>query len=131
MPDDSLAGRDASAVPGLPARDSMADPSADAVTVLVVDDERSNVESIEKIFLREGMRVLSASDAKRALELVRTHRVHVVLTDLMMPGTTGLELLRAIKQVAPDVAVVLMTAFGSVEAAVNAMRDGRVELHRK
>jgi DNA-binding NtrC family response regulator len=107
------------------------EPSPDAITVLVVDDERSNVESIEKIFLREGMRTLSASDAKRALELVRTHRVHVVLTDLMMPGTTGLELLRAIKQVAPDVEVVLMTAFGSVEAAVNAMRDGAYDFVEK
>jgi two-component system response regulator HydG len=107
------------------------DPSPDAITVLVVDDERSNVESIEKIFLREGMRVLSASDAKRALEMVRTHRVHVVLTDLMMPGTTGLELLRAIKQVAPDVEVVLMTAFGSVEAAVSAMRDGAYDFVEK
>src|SRR5580693_8263422 len=106
-------------------------PSPDAVTVLVVDDERSNVESIEKIFLREGMRVLSASDAKHALELVRSHRVHVVLTDLMMPGTTGLELLRAIKQIAPDVEVVLMTAYGSVEAAVNAMRDGAYDFVEK
>src|SRR5580765_7208503 len=77
--------------------------SADAITVLVVDDERSNVESLEKIFLREGMRVLTAHDAKHALEQVRSHRVHVVLTDLMMPGTTGLELLRAIKQLNPEV----------------------------
>jgi len=107
------------------------DPSPDAITVLVVDDERSNVESLEKIFLREGMRVLSASDAKRALELVRTHRVHVVLTDLMMPGTTGAELLRAVKQVTPEVEVVLMTAFGSVEAAVNAMRDGAYDFVEK
>jgi two-component system response regulator HydG len=107
------------------------DPSPDATTVLVVDDERSNIESLEKIFLREGIRVLSASDAKRALELVRTHRVHVVLTDLMMPGTTGLELLRAIKQVAPDVEVVLMTAYGSVEAAVSAMRDGAYDFVEK
>ena len=99
--------------------------------MLVVDDERSNVESLEKIFLREGMRVLAASDAKQALELVRTHRVHVVLTDLMMPGTTGLELLRAIKQVAPDVEVVLMTAYGSVEAAVSAMRDGAYDFVEK
>ena len=110
---------------------ALPEPSPDAITVLVVDDERSNVESLEKIFLREGMRVLSASDAKQALELVRTHRVHVVLTDLMMPGTTGLELLRAIKQVAPDVEVVLMTAFGSVEAAVNAMRDGAYDFVEK
>jgi two-component system response regulator HydG len=107
------------------------EPSPDAITVLVVDDERSNVESLEKIFQREGMRTLSAPDAKRALELVRTHRVHVILTDLMMPGTTGLELLRATKQVAPDVEVVLMTAFGSVEAAVNAMRDGAYDFVEK
>src|SRR5579859_5463653 len=105
--------------------------AADAVTVLVVDDERSNVESLEKIFLREGMRVLSAFDAKRALELVRTHRVDVVLTDLMMPGTTGLELLPALKQVAPDVEVVLMTAYGSVEAAVSAMREGAYDFVEK
>src|SRR5262245_46450800 len=104
---------------------------ADAVTLLVVDDERSNVESLEKIFVREGMRVLSAHDAKHALEQVRTHRVHVVLTDLMMPGTTGLELLRAVKQVSPEVEVVLMTAFGSVEAAVSAMRDGAYDFVEK
>ena len=105
--------------------------SPDAATVLVVDDERSNVESLEKIFLREGMRVFTAFDAKRALELVRTHRIDVVLTDLMMPGTTGLELLPAIKQVAPDVEVVLMTAYGSVEAADNAMREGAYDFVEK
>ncbi|MGO9833680.1 MAG: sigma-54-dependent transcriptional regulator [Polyangiaceae bacterium] len=109
----------------------MPDPSPDAITVLVVDDERSNIESLEKIFQREGMRVLSAPDARRALELVRTHRVHVVLTDLMMPGTTGLELLRAIRQVAPDVEVVLMTAYGSVETAVSAMREGAYDFVEK
>jgi two-component system response regulator HydG len=102
-----------------------------SITVLVVDDERSNVESLEKIFAREGMRVLSAPDAKRALEIVRSHRVHVVLTDLMMPGTTGLELLRAVKQVVPDVEVVLMTAYGSVEVAVSAMRDGAYDFVEK
>ncbi len=107
------------------------EPSADATTVLVVDDERSNVESLEKIFLREGMRVLTAFDAKRALEQVRSHKVDVVLTDLMMPGTTGLELLPAIKQVAPDVEIVLMTAYGSVEAAVSAMREGAYDFVEK
>src|SRR5580698_5132285 len=121
MPDESS---------GLPPLTPMV-PSPDAATVLVVDDERSNVESLEKIFLREGMRVFTAFDAKRALELVRTHRIDVVLTDLMMPGTTGLELLPAIKQVAPDVEVVLMTAYGSVEAAVNAMREGAYDFVEK
>ncbi len=109
----------------------IAAPSPDGITVLVVDDERSNVESLEKIFLREGMRVLTAHDAKHALEQVRSHRVHVVLTDLMMPGTTGLELLRAIKQLNPEVEVVLMTAYGSVEAAVSAMREGAYDFVEK
>jgi len=104
---------------------------ADAVTVLVVDDERSNVESLEKIFAKEGMRVLTAHDARQALEQLRSHRVHVVLTDLMMPGTTGLELLRAVKEVAPESEVVLMTAYGSVEAAVSAMREGAYDFVEK
>src|SRR5207302_3814923 len=77
------------------------------------------------------MRALTAIDAKQALEIVRTHRVHVVLTDLMMPGTTGLDLLRAIKQVAPEVEVVLMTAYGSVESAVSAMREGAYDFVEK
>ncbi len=99
--------------------------------MLVVDDERSNVESLEKIFQREGMRVLVAYDAKHALEELRRHRVHVVLTDLMMPGTSGFELLRAVKQVQPEVEVVLMTAYGSVEVAVNAMREGAYDFVEK
>ncbi|MFO0678773.1 MAG: sigma-54 dependent transcriptional regulator [Polyangiaceae bacterium] len=110
---------------------TLPEASTEAITVLVVDDERSNVESLEKIFQRESMRVLVANDAKQALEQLRTHRVHVVLTDLMMPGTTGLELLRAVKQIAPDVEVVLMTAYGTVESAVSAMRDGAYDFVEK
>jgi two-component system response regulator HydG len=77
------------------------------------------------------MRVLTAYDAKHALDVLRQHRVHVVLTDLMMPGVTGLELLRAVKQVSQEVEVVLMTAYGSVEAAVSAMRDGAYDFVEK
>src|SRR5450432_667867 len=103
----------------------------DATTLLIVDDEPSNVASLEKIFLREGIRVLTADGAKAALEIARTHRVHVVLTDLMMPGTGGVELLRALKQVSPDTEVVVMTAYGTVETAVRAMRDGAYDFVEK
>jgi DNA-binding NtrC family response regulator len=102
-----------------------------ATTLLIVDDEPSNLASLEKIFLREGMRVLTADGAKAALEVARTHRVHVVLTDLMMPGTSGVELLRALKQVSPDTEVVVMTAYGTVETAVQAMRDGAYDFVEK
>jgi len=101
------------------------------ITVLVVDDEASNLASLEKIFQREGMRVFIADGAKAALELVRKHRVQVVLTDLMMPGTSGVELLRALKEVSPDTEVVLMTAYGTVETAVQAMRDGAYDFVEK
>src|SRR5262245_28731277 len=101
------------------------------VTVLVVDDEQGNRTSLEKIFEREGMRVLSADGAKTALELARKHRVEVVLTDLMMPGTSGLELMRALKEIAPDTEVVMMTAYGTVEVAVQAMREGAYDFVEK
>src|SRR6187549_3052050 len=98
---------------------SSPDPAAaliapDAPTVLVVDDEESNLTTIEKIFQKDGLRVLTAHSAREALDVLRQHRVDVVLTDLMMPAISGLELLKAIKQIAPDVEVVMMTAYGTV-----------------
>ncbi len=105
--------------------------SGDEITVLVVDDEASNLASLQKIFEREQMRVLVADGAKAALDLVRKHRVQVVLTDLMMPGTSGLELLKAVKEVAPDAEVVVMTAYGTVETAVQAMREGAYDFVEK
>src|SRR5690242_842480 len=88
------------------------------ITVLVVDDEPSNLTSLRKIFEREHMRVFTAENAKEALEVSRKHRIEVVLTDLMMPGSNGVELMRAVKEVSPDTEVVLMTAYGTVETAV-------------
>jgi DNA-binding NtrC family response regulator len=108
-----------------------ASPDSAEVTVLVVDDEVSNLTSLEKIFQREGMRVLRATNARDALEAARRHRVDVVLTDLMMPGTNGVELMRALKEVAPDTEVVLMTAYGTVETAVQAMREGAYDFVEK
>ncbi|MBK7580916.1 MAG: sigma-54-dependent Fis family transcriptional regulator [Myxococcales bacterium] len=106
-------------------------PTQSDVTVLVVDDEPSNVVSLQKIFQREGMRVLTADGAKAGLDLARKHRVQVVLTDLMMPGVNGVELLRALKEVSPDTEVVLMTAYGTVETAVQAMREGAYDFVEK
>ncbi|MCC7541374.1 MAG: sigma-54-dependent Fis family transcriptional regulator [Deltaproteobacteria bacterium] len=100
-------------------------------TVLVVDDERSNLQSLERIFEREGMRTLTAGSAREALEACRGHRVHVALIDLMMPGGSGLDLLRALRTVSPDTEVVLMTAYGTVETAVEAMKEGAYDFVEK
>jgi two-component system response regulator HydG len=109
--------------------EAIADPGA--VTICVVDDDASNLASLETIFKREGMRVFSASGGKRALEICRKHRVQVVVTDLMMPGTSGLELLKALKTVSPETEVVLMTAYGTVETAVSAMKEGAFDFVEK
>src|SRR5262249_2058599 len=90
--------------------------------VLIVDDERGIVESLGKIFEREGITALTATDGAAGLELLRRHRVGVLLTDLMMPGMSGLDLLKACRTMAPETEVVLMTAYGTVETAVEAMK---------
>ena len=100
-------------------------------TVLVVDDEQENLDSLERIFSREGWRVLLAASAEKGLQTLRSEPVDVVFTDLMMPGMSGQELLRGVRAVAPEAEVVLMTAYGTVEAAVAAMKDGAYDFLTK
>ncbi|MCA9675216.1 MAG: sigma-54-dependent Fis family transcriptional regulator [Kofleriaceae bacterium] len=130
----------ASGAPGAPGSADADAPASDPVgedawdpsrVVLVVDDEASIVESLAKIFKREGLTVLSATDGSAGLELLRKHRVGVLLTDLMMPRTTGMDLLKAAKTVAPETEVVLMTAYGTVETAVDAMKEGAYDFVTK
>jgi DNA-binding NtrC family response regulator len=102
-----------------------------APTLLVVDDERSNAESLERIFAREGFRVFTASRGREALDVCRQHRVHVVLTDLMMPHMNGIDLIKALQTVAPDAETVVMTAYGTIETAVEAMREGAYDFVEK
>src|SRR5256885_7394394 len=100
-------------------------------TVLGVDDEQANLDSLERIFSREGWKFLRAVSAQQALQILRAEPVDVVLTDLMMPGMSGQELLRGVRAVAPEAEVVLMTAYGTVEAAVAAMKDGAYDFLTK
>jgi len=99
--------------------------------VLIVDDERSNLESLARIFEREECAVALAESGTAALEIVRRDRPAVVVTDLMMPGMSGEELLRAVKALAPEIEVVVMTAHGTVETAVAAMKEGAYDFITK
>ncbi|MDP1918020.1 MAG: sigma-54 dependent transcriptional regulator [Myxococcales bacterium] len=100
-------------------------------TVLVVDDDLANLESVCRIFQKEGVSTLSAPDGSKALDLLRKPEVGVLVTDLMMPGLDGQALLKAARAMRPDVEVVLMTAYATVETAVNAMRDGAYDFITK
>lgn len=100
-------------------------------TVLVVDDEPGIVDSLRKVFERESLRVVTARNGAEALDVLRKTSVAVMLTDLMMPGMSGLDLLRASRQISPETETVLMTAYGTVENAVEAMKDGAYDFVTK
>ncbi len=99
--------------------------------LLVADDDPGLRESLERTLTREGYRVVVASDGHAALERLQGGGVDLVLTDLKMPGLSGIQLLAAAKAIAPDVDVILLTAFGTIEEAVKAMKDGAYDFLTK
>ena len=92
--------------------------------VLVVDDKEMMRDSVATILGRRGHSVIAASGGKAALERIGSKRPDVVVTDLQMPGMSGLELLAEIRRIDEDLPVVFMTAYGSIDTAVEAMRNG-------
>ena len=93
-------------------------------TVLVADDEANLRKVLSAMLRREGYEVLTAADGHEALCLLRRARVDVVLTDLRMPNTDGMALLRQIQTEFESIPVVMLTAHGTVETAVDAMKLG-------
>ena len=102
-----------------------------AALILVADDDPGLRESLERTLTRDGYRVVTATDGAAALERLQSGGIDLVLTDLKMPGLNGLELLHAAKAIAPDVDVVLLTAFGTIEEAVKAMKNGAYDFLTK
>jgi len=90
--------------------------------VLVVDDEPVARQSLSDILRLEGYSVSSAPNGQSAVEFVRTHPVDLMIVDLRMPGMDGLEVIQVINQVSPETEVILLTAHGSIETAVQALR---------
>lgn len=93
-------------------------------TVLVVDDKEMMRDSVGTTLERAGFEVLTASDGAAALAMIAKRRPDVVVTDLRMPGMTGLELIERVRAIDEDLPIVLMTAFGAIDTAVKAMRLG-------
>lgn len=99
--------------------------------ILLVDDEIAHLKTLEKLFAKEGYEVLSAEGGTSALEILRQEPVNLVITDLMMPDLGGMELLKLIKTIRPECEVILMTAFGTVERAVQGMKEGAYDFITK
>ncbi|WP_432822852.1 sigma-54-dependent transcriptional regulator [Trichloromonas sp.] len=92
--------------------------------ILVVDDEAVIREGIRRILEKEGCQVETKSSGRVALEKLQEDDFDLVITDLKMPGMSGIELLKAIRILQPDVPVILITGYSTVETAVEAMKNG-------
>lgn len=98
--------------------------NSETARVLVVDDEGAIRYSVSKTLQRVGYEVDEAASGEEALEIMAKRDYEVVLTDIRMPGLTGVELLKKIKEVSPDAIVILMTGYASLGTAVESLRLG-------
>ncbi|MBN1202361.1 MAG: response regulator transcription factor [Anaerolineae bacterium] len=98
--------------------------NGDEAYILVVDDEGAIRYSISKTLQRVGYQVHTAATGEEALEMMQYQEYDVVLTDIRMPGLTGVELLAEIKHLAPDSVVILLTGYASLETAIESLRLG-------
>jgi len=94
------------------------------ISMLIVDDEESVRDSLYNWFIEDGYEVDCAANAKEALIKVEAGKYDIILADIKMPGMDGLEMHRRIRATNSDAIVIIMTAFASVETAVQALKDG-------
>jgi DNA-binding response OmpR family regulator len=93
-----------------------------AQNILIVDDEPIALKSLKDILDLEGYHVTAVDNGQAAVDVIRNHYIDLMIVDLRMPGIGGLEVVRIANEVSPDTEVVLLTAYGSTETAVEALR---------
>lgn len=101
--------------------------TASEARILVVDDEQNVLMTLQAVLQEDGYLVDTAADGVHAVEAIRTHHYDLVLTDLKMPGVDGLELLAEVQKSSPTTVTIMMTGYGSVSTAINAVQLGAYE----
>lgn len=97
------------------------------LTILVVDDEEMLRSLLQTLLERDGYRTLSAASVAEARELLREQSVDVIVSDIKMPGESGYDLLRYVRENHPDIGVVMMTGYGDLYSVKDAMLHGADE----
>ncbi len=95
-----------------------------AEKLLLVEDEATLRESLKRVFIRDGYEVDAAQDAESALQILEERTYDIIITDILLPGITGIELLKKYKEQNAEQIFIVMTAFASLETAVEALRGG-------
>ncbi|MBI1324296.1 response regulator [bacterium] len=107
--------------------DALRDRPRPVVNVRIVDDEQVLADTLAEFLTAEGHEVRVAYDAASALRKLAEFETEVVLCDIQLPGTSGLELLRKLRKQAPEAAVIMITAYATVDSAVEAFRHGATD----
>ena len=101
------------------------------ITLVIIDDNPQSLEFLSTALSREGLKIFSAADPEEGLDLVYTHHPQIVMTDLVMPGMSGLDVVDRVIEFDPAIDVILMTAHYTTETAVEAIRKGAADYLNK
>ncbi len=93
-------------------------------SLLIVDDEQGILDTLRILLKNEGFEVVTAQGGKAGLEHIKASAPDIVLTDIKMPGVSGIEILAAVKEQDPETPVILMTAQASLQSAIQAVNEG-------
>ena len=99
--------------------------------ILVVDDEKIMREGAERILTKEGWKATIAENGERGLELIKDGKFRILLLDLMMPGISGMDVLKTVRESQPDLLVIVITGYATIENAVEAMKSGAYDFISK
>src|SRR5215467_8647617 len=102
-------------------------PAKPVLSIVIIDDNPGSLELLSSALAQPELEVLLASDPEEGLDLVRSRHPQIVITDLVMPGLSGMEVLERIMEFDPSVEVILMTAHYSTESAVEAIKKGAAD----
>ncbi len=92
--------------------------------ILIVDDEKKQRELLSYILQKESFETITSASAEEAIKVIENNEIDVVITDLKLPGKDGIELLKEIVHISPETSVVIITGHGSIDSAVNAIKEG-------
>ncbi|HEX9022808.1 MAG TPA: ATPase, T2SS/T4P/T4SS family [Geobacteraceae bacterium] len=121
-----VAAKGGGAPPGAEIIDTDSFEGDQGFNLLFVDDEEGVLHALRRIFLEENYQIFTASSAEKALAIMEKARVHLVISDHRMPGMTGAELLKEVKQRWPETIRIMLTGFADVQSIMGAVKDGAV-----